>query len=434
MPGGCSSPSAAKNCTRRSRPISPPAVAKSAFPVKREWGAGAYVTATLFRPGSAGETRLPARSIGTAWLKINPAERELALSLDLPEKIQPRTHLEIPVTVGGLAADEEAYVTVAAVDVGILNLTRFTPPDPVGYYFGQRSLGLEIRDLYGRLIDGSQGEFGRVRNGGDGPTLNSQGNPPKEKLLALFSGIVRVGEDGKATIGFDVPQFNGTARVMGVAWSKNAVGKATGDVIIRDPIVLAASLPKVMAPGDKVRGTLEIANVDGEAGTYKLAAEHDDTLIVDDFPQSGRTGRRRAQGRRHCHRRRAFGQRQVLDFDFEHDVAEVVEVPQNAQGTENAQTDNSQAGNAQTGNEQTGNEETGNPQEGAATENSPGTQQPPVMKEVVVASVVQDVFVRPATLPVTEIKEFPMASAVRCALTPSCWRKVCRKARASASA
>ena len=379
------------------------------IPVKREWGAGAYVTATLFRPGSAGETRLPARSIGTAWLKINPAERELALSLDLPEKIQPRTHLEIPVTVGSLAAGEEAYVTVAAVDVGILNLTRFTPPDPVGYYFGQRSLGLEIRDLYGRLIDGSQGEFGRVRNGGDGPTLNSQGNPPKEKLLALFSGIVRVGEDGKATIGFDVPQFNGTARVMGVAWSKNAVGKATGDVVIRDPIVLAASLPKVMAPGDKVRGTLEIANVDGEAGTYKLAAAHDDTLIVDDFPESVEL---------------AAGERKVVDIaigagrsgngkfsiSIKHDVPEVVEVPQNAQGTENAQTDNSQAGNAQTGNEQTGNEETGNPQEGAATENSQGTQQPPVMKEVVVATVVQDVFVRPATLPVTEVREFPMAS------------------------
>ena len=48
-------------------------------------------------------------------------------------------------------------MTVAAVDVGILNLTSYKAPDPDGWYFGQRMLGLEMRDLYGRLIDGSLG-------------------------------------------------------------------------------------------------------------------------------------------------------------------------------------------------------------------------------------------------------------------------------------
>ena len=103
--------------------------------------------------------------------------------------------LTVPVKVAGLAAGEEARVTLAAVDVGILNLTRFEAPKPEDWFFGQRRLGTEIRDVYGRLIDGMRAERGRLRSGGDGSAggMSMQGNPPVEATLALFSGIVKVG-------------------------------------------------------------------------------------------------------------------------------------------------------------------------------------------------------------------------------------------------
>ena len=68
---------------------------------------------------------------------------------------------------------EELFVgargfVVAATDVGILNLTRFEVPKPDGWFFGQRTLASEIRDLYGRLIDGMRAERGTLRSGGDG--------------------------------------------------------------------------------------------------------------------------------------------------------------------------------------------------------------------------------------------------------------------------
>ena len=37
-------------------------------------------------------------------------------------------------------AGEKAYVAVSAVDLGILNLTKFPIPDPEGWFFGQRRL------------------------------------------------------------------------------------------------------------------------------------------------------------------------------------------------------------------------------------------------------------------------------------------------------
>jgi len=183
------------------------------IPVGEDWGAGAYVTATLFRPGEAAESHMPARAIGLKWLKVDPADKQLAVKLTPPEKIAPRSTFSIPVSVEN-AGGEQAYVMVAAVDVGILNLTRYQPPNPENWFFGQRQLGLEMRDMYGRLIDGSLGVTGKLRTGGDGGNMAAEGSPPTEKLLALFSGPVELDSDGKATISFDVPQFNGTARVM----------------------------------------------------------------------------------------------------------------------------------------------------------------------------------------------------------------------------
>ncbi|PWJ83877.1 hypothetical protein C7441_10736 [Pseudaminobacter salicylatoxidans] len=251
------------------------------IPVGNDWGAGAYVTATLFRPGDAQDTRMPARAIGVKWLKIDPGEKKLAVTLSPPEKTEPRRTLSIPVAVTGASAASEAYVMVAAVDVGILNLTRYQAPDPENWFFGQRQLGIELRDLYGRLIDGSLGTTGRLRTGGDGGNMATEGSPPTEKLVALFSGPVQLDGEGKATIDFDLPQFNGTVRVMAVAWTKEAVGHAVTDVIVRDPIVLTAGLPRFLAPGDQAILRLDIANTDAPDGDYRLSIVTGENLVTD---------------------------------------------------------------------------------------------------------------------------------------------------------
>ena len=244
------------------------------IPVGTDWGAGAYVTATLYRPGEAQESRMPARAIGVKWLKVDPGEKQLKVSTAAPEKSTPRSTLSIPVSVAGAAPGSDAYVMVAAVDLGILNLTKYKAPDPEAWFFGQRQLGLELRDLYGRLIDGSLGVTGRLRTGGDGSAaLAAEGSPPTEKLVAFFSGPVRLDADGKTTVNFDIPQFNGTVRIMTVAWTKEAVGHATQDVIVRDPVVITAGLPRFLAPGDAAVMRLDVANTDGPDGDYSLAIE-----------------------------------------------------------------------------------------------------------------------------------------------------------------
>jgi uncharacterized protein YfaS (alpha-2-macroglobulin family) len=258
----------------------PAGTARLRVPVGNDWGSGAYVVATLRRPLDSQAERMPGRAIGVQWFSINRKARTLAIDMSLPTLLRPNSALRIPMKVGGLNPGEEARIVVAAVDVGILNLTGYKPPAPDDYYLGQRRLTADIRDLYGQLIDGMQGARGQIKTGGDAGAVELQGSPPTQKPLALYSGVVTVNADGTAEVVFDIPDFAGTARMMAVAWSKDKVGHAAGDVTIRDPVVLTATLPRFLLHGDRGTMHLDLDNVAGQAGDYRVEVRSEGINVV----------------------------------------------------------------------------------------------------------------------------------------------------------
>lgn len=251
-----------------------------AFTVGDDWGPGTYVMAELYRPMDTEAKRMPGRAVGVKWVKLDNTPRTLNVALELPEKTRPNQPLSVPVTVSGLSAGEKAHITVAAVDVGILNLTNYPVPKPDHYFYGQRRLGMELRDLYGKLIDGMQGTRGTIRSGGDGSGMVGGALPTTVKPVALYSGLVEVDANGKAEVKFDVPAFDGTLRVMAVAWNSTQVGHGTKDIIIRDPVVVQGTPPRFLIIGDKSELHFNIANVEGPEGDYELAATSTDGIDV----------------------------------------------------------------------------------------------------------------------------------------------------------
>ncbi|MGH6988869.1 MAG: alpha-2-macroglobulin family protein, partial [Stellaceae bacterium] len=236
------------------------------MPVTAAWGVGAYAIVAAYRPLTGSNPRTPVRAIGVAWMPIDAAARTLTLKLDLPKQIVPRHKLRIPITVTGSRGT--AYVTLAAVDEGILQLTNFASPNPTRYYFGKRRLGVEIRDDYGRLIT-ANGVIGAIRSGGDigGRALTVV----PTKTVALFSGPVKFDAQGKAVITLKIPDFEGDLRFMAVAYDRTKLGEVTQHLIVRDPVVSQVTLPRFLAPGDKSRLALDLHNLDGAPGGYHVA-------------------------------------------------------------------------------------------------------------------------------------------------------------------
>jgi uncharacterized protein YfaS (alpha-2-macroglobulin family) len=241
-------------------------------PVSADWGPGAYVAVHVFRTAADARTR-PSRAIGVAWVGIDPGVRRLPVAFDTADKYPPRAPASIKVrTAPG------AWVSLAAVDEGILRLTSFVSPDPTNHFLGRRRLGLDIRDDWGRLIAPPDGEATALRQGGDEGSFALPDIP--QKTVTLFVPPVQAGADGTATLPLDLPDFNGQIRLMAVAWSGSRVGAVSSDVLVRDPLVAEPLLPRFLAPGDQSRLTVLLQNLDLPAGEDVATVSVDGPLAV----------------------------------------------------------------------------------------------------------------------------------------------------------
>lgn len=248
------------------------------FKVPASWGAGAYVLISAFRPLNRKEkdplqnALMPKRAVGLCWIAVSTEPRTLKISMTPPKEIAPRQKLNLPIHVdGNVKAD--TFVTVAAVDEGILMLTDFKSPKPQDYYFGKRMLGVEMRDLYGKILDAIPGEMGSLKAGGDEGVLarNLAALSKRSfRIVSLFQGPVTLDSKGNATVSLDIPDFNGTLRLMAVAFNQNDLGSTDAQLLVRDPIVSEPVLPRFLSVGDTSQMSLSLFNPVGDKKEVKL--------------------------------------------------------------------------------------------------------------------------------------------------------------------
>ena len=234
-----------------------------------------FISAAVFRPGDARDRITPNRAIGLIPLPLDRSQRRLEVRLDAPAKTQPNQGLDIPVQVAGVVPGQRAYLTLAAVDSGILSLTDFPTPRPWQAFFGQRRYGVEIHDIYDRVIELMEGEPARLRFGGDADRVNaSQRARSRVRFVSLFSGPVPLDDQGRGSVHLDLPDFNGELRLMAVAFSADRFGSAEQTLTVAAPLVAELSRPRFIASGDQASLALDLHNLSGQAQTlrYQLSA------------------------------------------------------------------------------------------------------------------------------------------------------------------
>ncbi|MGY1519994.1 alpha-2-macroglobulin family protein [Luteimonas sp. A482] len=246
------------------------------IPVTEDWERhDVYVTALVFRGGSAASKITPARAVGVAHVPMDRRERRVAVGLKVPERILPEGPVQVVLSAPQLAG-KEAYATVSAVDVGILNITRYPVPDARAHFFAQRRLGVDAWDVYGRVIESFEGGTARMRFGGDmALAAMPQARRPTARVqtVDLFAGPVMLDASGNARITLQVPDFNGTLRVSTLVYSADAYGSRDVETVARAPIVAEASMPRVLAPGDRATVTLDLTNFTGKAGRFEVRVD-----------------------------------------------------------------------------------------------------------------------------------------------------------------
>lgn len=251
-------------------------------PIDREWKRhDLYVSVLVLRPGSEGDRVTPARALGIAHLPLTRSERKLEVALEAPPKMRPETDLKVRVKVPG-AKGEKALVTVSAVDVGILNITRFPTSDPHAFFFGKLRYGADQYDVYGRIIEKMEGKKGRLKFGGDNTPKATRSLPKRVRLVDLFSGPVLLDDKGEAEISLPVPDFNGTLRVMAVVSAAERFGSSEAEVTVAAPLIAEIATPRFITFGDKATVALDLHNLSGAAQRLTLSLEGDAGLRIAD--------------------------------------------------------------------------------------------------------------------------------------------------------
>ncbi|PYS52101.1 MAG: alpha-2-macroglobulin family protein [Acidobacteria bacterium] len=252
------------------------------IPLNKEWTRhDLYVSVMVLRPGNAGDLVTPARALGIVHLPLERGERKLNVTLDAPQKIRP----DMPVRIKVRAPDakgQKALVTLSAVDVGILNITRFESPDPHKFFFGKLRYGADQHDVYGRLIEKMQGRKGQLRFGGDNTPSQTKGLPKIVQLVDLFSGPVQMDERGEVDIPLQVPDFNGTLRLMAVVAAADRFGSKDAEMVVAAPLITELNTPRFLSFGDNAVVALDLQNLSGGAQQLKVSVNGGQGLRIHD--------------------------------------------------------------------------------------------------------------------------------------------------------
>jgi alpha-2-macroglobulin len=214
-----------------------------------------YVTATLIKPHDVSDIPLTVAH-GFQNIKVEEKSRKLNVEIVAQKSVRSRTHQKISVKTA-----PNSYVTLAAVDNGVLQVSGFETPDPYGHFYARRALQVDAYDMYPLLFPEVKARLSST--GGDGADMEKRTNPmpaKRIKVVSYWSGIAQANGSGDATFEFDIPQFSGEVRLMAVAYKNENFGSGEVAMKVADPIVLSTALPRFLSPGDTVTVPITVTN------------------------------------------------------------------------------------------------------------------------------------------------------------------------------
>lgn len=220
------------------------------FKAEKEMAPNVFADVTLLQPHAQTVNDLPIRMYGAIPLLVEDPQTILKPLIKMADKLKPET--ESSITVSEQNGKAMTY-TIAIVDEGLLDLTRFKTPDPHGVFYAREGLGVKTWDLFDYVLGAWGGNLERILSiGGDG-SINKNLNPAKANRfvpVVKYMGPFALGKGASQTHKFKLPQYIGAVRAMVVAGQDGAYGKAEKSVQVKKPLMLLATVPRVIGPGE----------------------------------------------------------------------------------------------------------------------------------------------------------------------------------------
>ncbi len=250
--------------------------------IQRDWNRhDLYVTAMVLTPADQVTEVAPKRALGITHLSIIRPDAIAAVELTTKDKTQPNKAVNAHINVTNLSklGDQQLYATVALVDKGVLNITRYQPPRPEQYFYAPRRFESEYFDIYGKIINNLGYDMIRQKFGGDAfdesdAALSRGGKKPKSdvQIVSFLSEPVTV-VNGEADVSFELPSFNGKLEWMVVVYGDHSYGSAHQEMIVADKLVSQIAMPRFLAMGDNSQVNIDLHNLSDTDQTLEVSVE-----------------------------------------------------------------------------------------------------------------------------------------------------------------
>lgn len=237
------------------------------------------------------------RSLGLIPIKLNRLDRKLEPKLSFEPIALPDHQTTIDIEVPN-AGKEQLYATVSVTDQGILNMIPVQSESIFDAFFKHRKYAIDIIDYYNRLFKRGAYSLLVPKFGGDGEAQGDDSisdNITELKTVSLMSQLIALDSKGKGQVTFELPDFNGEAKVVVKVFSKDKVGEFDQQMTIRAPIVADIITPKFIRVGDESNISLSLHNMSGQDDDIKITISSDqfDVALNESFTLKNNEGTHR---------------------------------------------------------------------------------------------------------------------------------------------
>jgi len=239
------------------------------FDITSKMAPNAYVSVTLVQPHVQTENDLPIRMYGVIPILVEDPNTRLSPVIDMPDVLEPEK--EFKVTVSEKDGKAMTY-TLAVVDDGLLDLTRFRTPNPWNTFYAREALGVKTWDMYD-LVMGAYGarlEKAFAIGGDEDAGDKKQAKANRFKPVVMFYGPYTLYAGDSKLHKITMPNYVGSVRTMVVSGYIGAYGSAEKTTQVRKPLMILATLPRVVGPSESVKLPVTVFAMDPKIKNVKI--------------------------------------------------------------------------------------------------------------------------------------------------------------------
>lgn len=239
-----------------------------------------YAHITMLQPHAQTANDLPIRMYGVEAIEVKDPNTILKPVVHMADEL--RSGQEFSIQVSEQSKKPMAY-TIAIVEDGLLDLTKFKTPDPWATFYAREALGVKTWDIFDDVMGAYGGTLeSLLAVGGDDEIKPPDANEANRfKPVVLFKGPFFIKAGQKAEHKFRLPQYIGSVRAMVVAAYDGAYGQTEKTIPVRQPLMILATLPRVAGPQEQISLPVNVFASDDKIRKVDITVRAEGKLSVD---------------------------------------------------------------------------------------------------------------------------------------------------------